>query len=177
MQPNEYQRLALRTAPLPKERTLIYQNDRMLHGAIGLCGEVGEIYQNESCIKNMLEEIGDCLWYISLILDGAGYQLDDIFYDVPVYRDTLEELVISSSIIADQVKRLIYYGADLKDCFEKAMERTLQCLNRLALEHESTLETCMEININKLKIRYPNDFTESHAINRNTEREAKAFEM
>ena len=176
MTPNEYQRLALRTAPLPKERTLIYQEDRLLHGAIGLCGEVGEIYQNENCVKNMLEEIGDCLWYISLILDGAGYELDDIFYNVEI-GDTEEELVINSAIIADQVKRLIYYGADLTNKFEWAMERMLQCLNRLAFENNSSLEQCMEININKLKIRYPEDFDESHAINRNTEREAKAFEV
>jgi len=176
MTPNEYQRLALRTAPPSKERTLIYQEDRLIHGAIGLCGEVGEIYQNENCVKNMLEEIGDCLWYISLILDGAGYQLDDIFYNVEV-GDVLEELVVNTSIIADQIKRLIYYKADFTNKFEWAMERTLQCLHLLAKQHDSTLHTCMEVNINKLKIRYPNNFDESHAINRNTEREAKAFEV
>ena len=176
MTPNEYQRLALRTAPFPIERKLISQNDRLLHGAIGLCGEVGEIYQNDSDRKNMLEEIGDCLWYISLMLDGAGYQLDDIFYNVPV-GDTMQELVINSAIIADQVKRLIYYGADFKDCFEKSMEKMIQCLNRLALENHSTLEECMTANINKLQIRYPNAFSEERAIHRNTDRESKAFEV
>ena len=69
---NEYQNAALRTA-----NTAAYQNslDELENGALGLCGEGGEVadlvkkakYQGHSIDNvHIAKELGDCLWYIAL---------------------------------------------------------------------------------------------------------------
>lgn len=40
-----------------------------------------------------------------------------------------------------------------------------------------SMEEVMEININKLKVRYPEKFTQENAINRNLEEERKVLEQ
>ena len=98
MSPNEYQRMALRTA-IPDQG--IY--NRLTNGALGLTGESGEVadlvkkflYQGHDLDRvRVVEELGDVLWYVALTLDAVG----------------------------------------------------------------STMETCMILNIEKLKRRYPNGF-------------------
>lgn len=96
MTPNEYQQLALRT-----EQTLPFANvrtekdgmlpsswlSRLLHGAIGICTETGElqdalkkhvVYNKPLDLVNVQEEAGDIAWYLALLCDAAGYQLEDV---------------------------------------------------------------------------------------------------
>lgn len=74
---NEYQKLALRTA----------LNTSLINGVMGLCGEAGEVielvkkheFQNKSLDKEkLLEELGDCLWYISLIANSLDTKLENV---------------------------------------------------------------------------------------------------
>jgi NTP pyrophosphatase (non-canonical NTP hydrolase) len=77
LKPDEYIRLCIRT-----ESTL---NDpfekRLEHGAIGACTEVGELqdqlkkwkfYGKDLDKINLLEEVGDLLWYLSIILSALN---------------------------------------------------------------------------------------------------------
>lgn len=75
---NEYQIAALRTAPL---------GDDLLHGAMGVCTEAGEImdvvkkkvfYGKEPDLVNLREEAGDLMWYLAVLARAAGMTLDDI---------------------------------------------------------------------------------------------------
>lgn len=59
---------------------------RVLHGAIGMSTESGEIhdalkkhlwYGKPLDKINLLEECGDVLWYVMIALDALGYTLDD----------------------------------------------------------------------------------------------------
>ncbi len=58
------------------------QNLQLLHGALGLSTEAGELedalkkhifYGKELKPSNILEECGDAMWYINLILDAYGF--------------------------------------------------------------------------------------------------------
>jgi NTP pyrophosphatase (non-canonical NTP hydrolase) len=94
---------------------------RLLHGAIGLSTETGELldaikkhiyYGKPLDLVNISEESGDICWYIGLIIDVLQTTLDDV----------------------------------------------------------------MTVNIDKLKARYPEKFTEFHAENRDLETERKILE-
>jgi len=114
MRPNEYQVACIRTTiDKYKNLDLVQPYADLLHAHLGMSSEVGEI---GDCLKkhfiygqpldsdNLVEECGDLMWYICLMLSTAA------------------------------------------------------CV--------STLEECMQKNIDKLKLRYPEKFTEQDALER-----------
>ena len=79
-----YQKVAITTAIYPREQAIIYPT-------LGLTGEAGEVANkvkkiirddgnkiNESLVQEISAEIGDCLWYISVLADDIGCKLSDI---------------------------------------------------------------------------------------------------
>lgn len=82
MQLNEYHELALRTS-----RGELSSDEHLLNGCLGLAGEAGECcdllkkrkYQDGREIKEqMIDELGDVLWYVSEAAAAIGVWLDDI---------------------------------------------------------------------------------------------------
>ena len=81
---NEYQAAAAVTAKYPESMNLLYP-------VLGLCGEAGEvaekvkkIYRDTDGIiteekkAEIAKEIGDVLWYISIVARDLDYTLEDI---------------------------------------------------------------------------------------------------
>ena len=79
-----YQKVAKQTAIYPREQAIIYPT-------LGLTGEAGEVANkvkkiirddgnkiNEGLVQEISAEIGDCLWYISILADDIGIKLSDI---------------------------------------------------------------------------------------------------
>ena len=79
-----YQQVAKQTAIYPREQAIIYPT-------LGLTGEAGEVANkvkkiirddgfknNEIMVQEISAEIGDCLWYISVLADDIGCKLSDI---------------------------------------------------------------------------------------------------
>ncbi len=59
---------------------------RLLHGALGACTETGElqdmikkhlIYGKPLDLVNVIEEIGDTMWYLAIVLDACGVTMSD----------------------------------------------------------------------------------------------------
>ena len=80
---NEYQTLALRTAP-----TLSDTTQKLLNGLMGLNGEAGEaidilkksLFQGHPMDnEHIAKELGDVAWYLAISADAIGYKLEDIF--------------------------------------------------------------------------------------------------
>ena len=81
---NEYQKAALETADYPQQWNIIYPT-------LGLAGESGEVaekvkktirdhngdFDKERC-DAIASELGDCLWYISVIANDIGFTLQEI---------------------------------------------------------------------------------------------------
>lgn len=79
---NEYQQMALRT-----ESPTISETNRILQGAMGLCGESGEyidilkkhIFQGHALDKeHMAKELGDIAWYLAVSAAAIGYDLETV---------------------------------------------------------------------------------------------------
>lgn len=77
---NDYQRAAMRTAGDDEENYL-------LNGVMGLCGESGEVidlvkkhlYQGHEMDKKKLAlECGDCAWYLALIASAIGMSFGEV---------------------------------------------------------------------------------------------------
>ena len=81
MKANDYQKAALRTASSEEPKDLI------LNGTLGLAGESGEVadhvkkhlFQGHELDKdNLAKELGDICWYIAIMAEGLGYDLETI---------------------------------------------------------------------------------------------------
>lgn len=81
MKINEYQELALRTASTNTDASLL------LNGALGLCGESGEVadivkkhlFQGHELDKeHIAKELGDICWYIAITAHSIGFDLETV---------------------------------------------------------------------------------------------------
>ena len=81
---DEYENLAMRTDDESKYNGGI---NRLINGLMGLNGEAGEaidllkkaLFQGHELKKERLvEELGDCLWYLTLTARTIGVKLEDI---------------------------------------------------------------------------------------------------
>lgn len=96
---NEYQALAMRTNDgkgtqrLQKAATYTIQgqlvNDLggVLNGCLGLAGESGEVldmvkkwvfHEKELDREHLKKEIGDVMWYVAMLCESFGFELDEI---------------------------------------------------------------------------------------------------
>jgi NTP pyrophosphatase (non-canonical NTP hydrolase) len=81
MQLNEYQELAART------RKEMKYEDALAHLALGCCSEAGELattikaflYYGKALDRpNVLEELGDIMWFVSQLADALEMPLDTV---------------------------------------------------------------------------------------------------
>lgn len=83
MNANQYQSMALRTA-----NNDLSENEMLLDGLTGLCGEAGEaigivnkhLFQgHELDRKHLAKELGDIAWYLAVAASALDMSLDEIF--------------------------------------------------------------------------------------------------
>jgi len=171
----DYQRLAMRTSP--------DGHDRMLNGCMGLIGESGEVvdivkkwkFQSGDHAQlpkdKLIEELGDVLWYCAEI-------------------STAQMTEMMPAIKAMGLKEIEYYGKlDIEALFLAKLAQSMTdawlypdeytpeplyivaCIidligYMLKTYCGSTLEECMERNIEKLKRRYPDGFDPERSLHR-----------
>lgn len=155
-------------------------NQRLLHAAMGICTEVGELLELESD-EHLIEEAGDLCWYLALGYDTLGLDWDaEDDTDVPMRGETpVETLTIFATELLDMVKKQIFYGREL-DHQKAAL--TLKILKQslfLGLEmcddETINLKNVVEANIKKLMKRYPGKFSEAAANERDVNAEYAAM--
>lgn len=81
MKINDYQKAALRTAGEE------YGRNMLANGALGLCGESGEVADivkkhlfqgHELDLEHVAEELGDVAWYLAVTSAAIGYDLETV---------------------------------------------------------------------------------------------------
>ena len=81
MELNKYQELAQRTSNGKSNY------DKIENGCMGMCGEAGETIDilkkhkhqgHQLDVEKLIDEAGDCLWYIAELASGLGITLEGI---------------------------------------------------------------------------------------------------
>lgn len=84
MEMDTYQHLAMRTASHDTWKT---QEGKLLTGALGVCGESGEIAElvkkhiyhgHDLDAEKVIKEIGDVLWYCALLATAVNADLSEV---------------------------------------------------------------------------------------------------
>lgn len=84
---SEYQILAMRTRGIFVKREFTVNEQQLLCGSLGLCGESGEFVDaikkfmfHDKPIPDeiLIKELGDVFWYAAQICDAKGWNMDTI---------------------------------------------------------------------------------------------------
>jgi len=84
--------------------------NRMYHGIVGICTEVGEIVEayekDQTDFVNVAEEIGDAYWYTAVLLDELGITTVPNIDVLSVNMSTLPKTLCSQSAeMLDKTKK------------------------------------------------------------------------
>jgi len=173
----EYQQLTLRTLPDLGSKQL-----NILHMILGLNSEFCELYEAIDDV-NRGEEISDIAWYLSNYCNIENIDLWRIFefrpqlyYFIPKNDDYIEQLQVAVAKLTDLVKKNFAYKkeinrGDILDSVELIAQRLNDCY---AYYNINPFDSIYK-NIEKLKIRFPEKFSEENANNRNLEAEYEAL--
>ena len=162
----QYQQEAKRT--LAKLETPMQNIEHMASGIITELAEIMDIYKKNLAYKKALdinhvkEEIGDLLWYVANLhtLADKEFNLEQ--------KLNIEKIDSKIELIWKVIKTI---QIDLFD-LEKINQPIIQLLANLEISEQEVMNI-MQTNIDKLKVRYPEKFTEENAINRDLDKENK----
>lgn len=199
MNPKDYVKNVLVTeardfAPL-QERFSNVRNIRLLHGAIGLASELAEIRQmageDEIDDVNLKEEMGDVFWYMGIMVDELKSNPEDILdqtgiiladYSDPDERQEMLNYLIDMMTVSigegiDLLKKSIMYGKSLDEGKLNQKLRNVSAYVDASLRlYGLTSAQSRERNIEKLRARYGEKFTEAAALERNLVAEREILE-
>ena len=161
---DEYVTLAQRTAST-KTNT-----DKIGHGCLGLIGEAGEVVDiikkmtymgmtREMAREKLIDEVGDCCWYIAEWCTGSGNSMQEIFDATAGFHDSFSLETWAVSMVRDAYD--LWYDSDggytcsLMDDVEHIATGIKAICHRI----DVTLDEVLEHNIEKLKKRFPEGFS------------------
>lgn len=182
MNVNDYKLNAART--MSNEWHLSIFDTEQLHCAIGMVTEFGEILQaieNPSSVDkvNVMEEVGDVLWYLAGLqryyTDCDWEEVESTGYSNLAYL--VNAATVEAIEVLDAYKKFAYYGKPLKHESQKSkMYFIYRCCSDILKHTGHTMEECRQINIDKLKARFPDKFTSENANTRNLAKEREILE-
>lgn len=183
----EYQGLAARTCPNLEGEGV---NER--HMNLGVITEMGEAmdifkkflaYKKPMDLVNLGEELADMAWYIVNKCRFESLLLDDNFDEVLAdTKELIEERMFTKADLPVELKAeailtllLAPYCAPTNNMFSAPIIQ-LAMLHHVASWFDLDFFQCLTNNIEKLKVRYPEKFTEEAAQNRDLEAERAELE-
>lgn len=168
-----YQEQTKRTLP-----NLGNDSINLAHMVLGMFSEYSELL-DATALNDKVgigEELADKFWYLSNYCNLRGYSLSDLVEDSK-HNDPKKSYLFYLSEIQDLVKKKLAYNKDINKTVEYTLlVNYISRLIELVKYHDLDVEVILENNINKLKIRFPDKFTEENAKNRNTKAERVVLE-
>ena len=188
-----YTELALRTesTKLPLTDAVVTRglSNRLFHTILGISTEINEVYDAiedkayyEYDMVNILEEFGDMAWYLAIACDERKLDIDyrDVYLSDNINKAQLFEISNIRKLnaaILDHSKKVMFYGKQLDDnLVDTTLTEIAQLVFISILSLDGNITNVLHANINKLKARYPDTFTDFHAENRELEVERNTLE-
>lgn len=147
--------------------------NRMLHSVMGIITEstglMAAAHANDRV--NFLEECGDTFWYLAILAD----ELDIV--DELANIDEFEPAVKERTDLLDISKKALFYGKHVD--IEIFKLETIKMYKGICTSVEANggdVEQVQVTNIEKLKFRYPDKFTERDADVRDLDKEREILE-
>lgn len=166
MELNKFQELSKRTMPFKGEPKNNIEFENMLGNyALGLIGEsveVLDVYRDNPSDKQVrddfLKEIGDVSHYAVGIASLFKLKLPDHVTEVDMKADKLiDDLLLRAKVVSEYAKKRIYHRHD--DAFDyQALLGMFVTLKSLVKLYGFKYSDALEMNIDKLKMRYPESF-------------------
>lgn len=157
----------------------------LAHMVMGIFSEFSE-YLNAKLSGddvNLSEEIADMFWYISNYCNLRNYVLSDLWEKTESVSDDLRDNITTTKFIftlselQDIVKKNLAYNREIDAKKEVVLLISLLLTIRSLWENTNfDLEKSLENNINKLRIRFPDKFSEDLANNRDLKSERTELE-
>lgn len=174
---DDYQKLAKLTNV---DLNTIKKNEcHMQAGVITELAEVMDLYKKklaygkEITMLNLVEEIGDVFWYIANELSFRDMMLEGVYFLGDDFKHQKGELLEKEpEWIIDEIGWIIYKITQTWD-FEELFVSMLNLCHGFSID---PLE-CMNANINKLKVRFGDKFSQEKALNRNLDEEKRQLSL
>lgn len=137
------------------------QYEGLMHAAIGISGEVGEIVQaiQNNDISNLAEEFGDVEFYIAALLQAANVTDDELFeanrivtLSIPVSNPSSLLAIVAADIL-DTAKRCWVYGNNPEDKKPKLvmdLAKLIYCIDVLYEAYAFKVWEIRKANMDKL---------------------------
>jgi NTP pyrophosphatase (non-canonical NTP hydrolase) len=164
---------------IESKRTLINKGlaDNIVHGAIGIATEIGELKEAFDSV-NRKEELGDIFWYVAIFWRelelpwNSPWILEkDLNLEINSYTESLNSLDYYSKHLLDQAKRVKFYSMDISKFKIELLYEISKVIAKIIDRSEFDFENILEINIAKLRQRFPEKFTSEKALNRDLNKE------
>lgn len=179
----QYRKETLRTLP-----DLGSLQANSLHMTVGILTEIGElielpfIYDNaydEIRINKEKDELFDCFWYMSNYANLHDLKFFEVVNTKYMPYHPLEltnAYIISAAKLLDIDKKSFAYGKSYsKEDRQKAFSELYTHFRLMVEQFGFDMEECMEKNIAKIRVRFPEKFDPHLAINRDTNKENQVY--
>jgi NTP pyrophosphatase (non-canonical NTP hydrolase) len=155
-----------------------------LHAVIGSLTEIEELldnYENEMDPINLIEEIGDVFWYLSILFRELNLDISDNQTTIEESIDTPFKTILAflkeNLKMLDSLKKKLYYNKEINIIdFITSTFRLYTLLEHYCNFYKTDISLILDRNISKLKARYGEKFSSERAINRDLEIEKKILE-
>ena len=167
----QYQDLAFRTEKMPTHvRGYELFKFRLMHHALGLAGELGELDESMCDTK---EEGGDMMWYVAGFANSINYVLGS----APILVPKEKTLTTAVGELVDFVKRIVIYDKLYdEDNARNVVEMVMQKIFSHVCQNEAVdFQLMLEDNIAKLRKRYPEKYTNEAALARADKTESPSY--
>lgn len=152
----DYQELAMRTCSCLENK-----KDMLIHGTVGYVSEIDELLEaiNES-EEHTKKELGDCFWMLAEICSSQNILFAQVLNEAKMYSKS------NSAKLCEMVQKT-YQGHEIE--YEKiyfALCGNAKELISVVDELGFSVIEILEMNIEKLKARYPEGFESEKSLNR-----------
>lgn len=148
----------------------------LCHMMLGMCSELDELEDavNYRDKVNVREELGDCMWYVGNIANMLNIETTEIDNEALQYFPFQKNMFK----LCNEIKRYIAYGKQIDNEKVKALvNNIIQGIAFNANNYQISFTDVLTRNIEKLRARFPDGFTEYDALNRNLDNERQILEQ